>query len=86
MNKYAPLFQLLRNSKADFERMSFEGLESRTGPLPPSARKRRQWWANQRSWANRPQCSAWSEAGFKVEQVDTVKKIVEFRRVKSTER
>lgn len=80
MSKYDPLIRLLRNPKTDFVPMTFANVKSTLGFLPPSAIERRQWWGNQRSCARRPQCRAWREAGFKVEQVDFVKETVEFRR------
>ncbi len=79
MSKYDPLFRLLHSTKTDFVPMTFANVKSTLGFLPPSAIERRQWWANQRSCANRPQCRAWSEVGFRAEQVDFVKETVEFR-------
>lgn len=85
MSKYDPFFRLLRSTKTDLVPMTFANVNSALGFLPPSAVKRRQWWENQRSCANRPQCRAWRETGFKVEQADFVKETVEFRRDTSNE-
>ena len=38
-------------------------------PLPDSAFKYREWWANQANTANRPQAAAWLDAGFTVSGV-----------------
>jgi hypothetical protein len=85
MSKYDPLSRLLCNTKTDSVSMTFANVKSTLGFLPPSAIRRRQWWGNQRSYAKRPQCMAWREAGFKVKQVNLVRGTVEFRRDRASE-
>lgn len=45
-------------------------------PLPQSARKYRQWWAN----ANRPQSVYWAAAGWQTKKVDLVRGKIVFVR------
>jgi len=54
--------------------------------LPSSHIDYRQWWENQSDTSERPQAKAWTNADFKVNEVerDTVNRIgwVEFKRLK----
>lgn len=55
---------------------SFRDIESIVGPLPPSARARRQWWANN----SQTQAQAWRKAGWHVETVSFDTELVRFAR------
>jgi hypothetical protein len=58
----------------------FAELEEVLGfPLPPSASRYREWWANQRSGGH-SQAKGWQDAGWKVWAVDLAGRRVEFRR------
>jgi hypothetical protein len=72
------LYEALREHLAavsDTVSMSFEDVEVLVGPLPESARRRREWWANSRSHS---QSRAWLDAGHRVETVDVVAERVVF--------
>jgi hypothetical protein len=66
--KYEPLQRCLEefsrrgDTTADF---SFSDIEALIGPLPSSARQRRQWWAND----SHTQSEAWRAAGWHVDTV-----------------
>jgi hypothetical protein len=47
-------------------RMTFSEVEDFVGPLPPSARAHRGWWAND----SKVQAQAWRAAGWHVRSVD----------------
>jgi hypothetical protein len=71
MTKYQPLrdhltaLQHLRRV-----RMTFSEVAAVLGePLPESAFKYREWWANQSDTTNRQWAAAWLEAGFVVDAV-----------------
>ncbi|SPE18354.1 hypothetical protein SBA5_150088 [Candidatus Sulfotelmatomonas gaucii] len=49
--------------------------------LPPSARKHRPWWANERG--RHVQASSWLGVGLKVGSVDLTGEIVTFNRIKT---
>lgn len=70
MGKYGPLAEHLRELGRDEWEPSFAEIEQVLGfPLPPSARKYREWWGNQ-SGAGHSQASGWQDAGWKVSKVD----------------
>lgn len=48
-------------------------------PLPPEAKKDRNWWGN--CW-HQPQARAWIASGWRVNKVDLVAKTIGFRRVR----
>jgi hypothetical protein len=69
--KYQPLRDYL-TAHQDQERLRMIFAEVATilgEPLPESAFKYREWWANQTDTTNRPQVAAWLDAGFAVEVV-----------------
>ncbi len=70
--KYKPL-QVYLQSRAQEEKeltLSFQNIEKILGsPLPASAFKYREWWSNQSDISNRPQASAWINAGYIVDGV-----------------
>jgi hypothetical protein len=79
--KYAPLRDRLTGEQQNSVRLTFSEIEDLIGePLPDSAHKYREWWANQSNVANRPHARAWTEAGFAVESVDQSQAWVQFMR------
>src|SRR5688572_8508687 len=71
MSKYDPLYEFLLYSGRDTVSMSFDEIERVIGqPLPPSARKRKEWWAN--NPAGHAQAKAWHMASYKTRGVDPV--------------
>ncbi|MCS7206506.1 MAG: leucine--tRNA ligase [Dehalococcoidia bacterium] len=89
--KYAPLRRLLELYPDIRLTLTFEEVEQGrpewretaygfrgVGPLPPSSRHYRQWWANTRSHV---QARAWLDAGWRVVAVDGERQRVTFERV-----
>ena len=84
--KYDRLYAHLCGLQIQEWRTTFGEIESIIGDkLPPVARKDRPWWANQKKAANRPQCLAWTAAGWKTEKVDMGAETLVFRRVEREE-
>jgi DNA-binding transcriptional regulator YiaG len=80
-SKYEPLYLHLRRSGKDELTFTFAEIERLIGgSLPPSAAERG-WWSNR---TNALQAGAWMEAGYHVEELDTVKRRVTFRKPKTT--
>ena len=78
MGKYAPLSQFLRNATGIRIRLTFTQVEQVVGaPLPPSARRYREWWGNDRAGGH-VQARAWLSAGWEVSAVDFAGGEVEF--------
>ena len=71
MAKYDPLREYLAaRQHLPQVRMTFAEVAAVLGePLPESAFKYREWWANQSNTANRQWAAAWLDAGFVVEDV-----------------
>jgi hypothetical protein len=68
MSKYDPLSRWLTRRISKRVPATFTEIEEILGfPLPPAARKRRPWWANDRK--NHVQAKAWLSAGFHTEDV-----------------
>jgi hypothetical protein len=65
VKKYEPLREHLASMPADIASvtMSFDEVEDIVGGLPPSARKFRQWWAND----SKVEARAWRAAGWHVD-------------------
>lgn len=81
MGKYEPLAAHLESASADQWSATFEQVERVLSfPLPPSARKHREWWSNQ-AGAGHSQARGWQDAGWKVWKVDLAAERVIFRRV-----
>ncbi|WP_284734819.1 DUF7662 domain-containing protein [Sphingosinicella terrae] len=81
MGKYAPLSEALRRRAGDGWKATFAEVEAILGfPLPRSARKYREWWANQRGGGH-SQVRGWQDAGWHVGKVDIEREEVEFRRL-----
>lgn len=83
-SKYFPLTELLRNQTGNCIQLTFTQIEREIGDeLPSSARKYREWWANEAASDTRHrQCRAWQSAGWKVEGVDLTKESVVFRHMR----
>lgn len=80
MPKYEPLAELLTSDGRERVDLTFADIDAALhDPLPKTARRRRGWWANNRT--GHVQAQAWLEAGYKVESVDLAGKRVAFRRV-----
>ena len=70
-----------RSENSDCWTATFAEIEAVLGvSLPPSARKYREWWANQRGGGH-SQAKGWGDAGWQVWSVDLKQRSVEFRRV-----
>ena len=68
MSKYDPLYEHLLFSGRDKVTMSFSEIEQVLGgPLPASAHKHNEWWANNPS--GHSQAKAWYTASYKTEGV-----------------
>jgi hypothetical protein len=69
MSKYDPLYEHLLYSGRDSVSMTFEEIERVIGrSLPPSARKLKEWWANNPT--GHTQARAWHTASYKTQRVD----------------
>ena len=83
MGKYEPLVSRLNAHRADVWDASFAEVEQVLGfPLPASARRHREWWANQRGGGH-SQARGWQDAGWQVWRVNLAAETVTFRRVAS---
>jgi hypothetical protein len=81
MGKYEPLADSLKDREQDEWTASFEQIEELLGfALPPSARRYREWWANQRGQGH-SQARGWQDAGWQVRKVDLAGERAIFRRV-----
>ena len=75
--KYHPLFEHLLFSGQGHLSMSFAEIESVIGArLPPSARKREEWWSN--SPSGHSQARAWMRASYRTSNVDLAGEKVNF--------
>ena len=80
MGKYEPLASRLNAQCEDSWEASFHEVEQVLGfPLPASARRHREWWANQRGGGH-SQAKGWQDAGWRVWRVDLAGETVTFRR------
>jgi hypothetical protein len=81
MGKYEPLATYLGSAGASEWSATFAQVEQVLGfPLPPSARKHREWWSNQ-AGAGHSQARGWQDAGWQVWKVDLAAERAIFRRV-----
>lgn len=86
MGKYEPLAARLTGERDSEWSATFAQVEEVLGfKLPVSARKHREWWANQRDGGH-SQAKGWQDAGWQVWRVDLVNEKVEFRRRSPTGR
>jgi mRNA-degrading endonuclease RelE of RelBE toxin-antitoxin system len=80
--KYLSLARVLLREDGTSVRFTFAQLEKAIADrLPPSARKHRPWWANERG--RHVQASSWLGVGWKVGSVDLTGEIVTFNRIKT---
>jgi len=80
MSDYDLLKQMLERHAGPAAMMDFGTVEAILGrTLPDSARKHREWWANDQSQPSR-HCRAWLEAGWRVHSVLLDDHLVVFRR------
>ncbi|APH73779.1 DUF7662 domain-containing protein [Aquibium oceanicum] len=76
--KYHPLFEHLLFSGQGEMTMTFAEIESIIhARLPPSARRREEWWSN--SPSGHSQARAWMRAYYKTARVDLARETVSFR-------
>jgi hypothetical protein len=81
MSKYDSLRAWLRGSLANHIPATFEQIEAiLVFQLPDTARKRPQWWANERGDTKHVQCLAWLNAGFHTTNLNLKNETVEFKR------
>jgi len=79
--KYLPIARILLQEDGPSARFTFAQLEMAIADqLPPSARKHRPWWANERG--RHVQASSWLGVGWKVGSVDLTGEMVTFNRIK----
>jgi len=79
MGKYELLCKWLAYKEEDCITLSFKQLEEILGfRLPPSSRKYRAWWANDKTHVQA--ADGWLRAGWKVDSVDLRKEMVTFKR------
>ena len=80
--KYLPIARILLQEGGTAARFTFAQLEKAIADqLPPSARKYRPWWANERG--RHVQASSWLGVGWKVGSVDLTGGIVTFNRIQT---
>lgn len=78
MSKYNGLGTYLRNRRDRQVTLSFNDVNQLThGTLPPSAFRRRVWWANERNGSH-TQARAWLNSGYAVQRVEFGKQRVTF--------
>lgn len=85
MGKYDPLGRFLEATPAGIlaYTFSFFQIEQILGDnLPTSARKYREWWANERSPGGHVQSQSWLSASWEVESVSLESEWVRFHRSK----
>ena len=84
MDKYAPLTEWLKRQLSDRIEVLFEDIEDEDKigvQLPRAAGEYRAWWANEvNPKTHHYQCRAWTEAGWKVEDVGPGRGVVIFVR------
>ncbi|MBS1799060.1 MAG: hypothetical protein JSS95_04460 [Acidobacteria bacterium] len=81
MNKYLPLYRWLAGQPVNLTviPMEFKQVEQILScPLPPTARNRTAWWANNPQ--RHVQANAWLSAGFSTEDVNLAAQTVNFVR------
>jgi len=83
MSAYDPITYHLRQVQGRTLRMSFADIERIISrPLPPSAYKHREWWANNPS--GHSHARSWAAAGWRTEKVDLEKRELFFAKDGST--
>ena len=83
--KYRKLYSYLYSLAEQEWITSFSEVEAVVGfKLPPSARKHRAWWANERGDISHTHCLAWSAAGWETVKVDMKAQSLLFRRIRQS--
>lgn len=83
-SRYAPLVFRLSNVQEDSITLGFEEIEATLSRrLPPTARRHRAWWANDR--VSHTQSRLWLEAGWRVSSINITGESVTFSRIKGRE-
>lgn len=83
LSVYQLLGDYLSKQQGDHVNLTFKGVEQILGrPLPPSARERAEWWANNYSSPTRHCWPGWLAAGWKVETHNLYRETVAFSRDK----
>jgi hypothetical protein len=78
MEQYSKLTTWLSHPKMVV--LTFEQIEKIIGEkLPDSAKKYHSWWGNEKKVTSQ-QCSAWLDAGWKVDKADLNNRMVRFTR------
>ena len=81
--KYRKLYSYLYSLAGQQWTTSFSEVEAIVGfRLPPSARKHRAWWANERGGTSHTHSLAWSAAGWEAVEVDMKAQSLLFRRIR----
>ena len=78
LTKYTPLFEVLCRADDAPISLTFDEVERLVGPLPASATKFKQWWANESTGGRNVQATAWLNAGRQVERVDLTERLILF--------
>jgi hypothetical protein len=79
--KYIPLRDYLAGYRANQLNLSLEHIEKIIdSKLEAAAYAFKSWWENDKK---NPQATAWLEAGWEVDDIDTQQKVVVFKRVKA---
>ena len=80
MSKYDALGDYLRSRIGRHRvQLTFQEIKQIIGgSLPPSARKRREWWGNEAGPTTHTQSHAWMENGWHVSEVDRGAGVVVF--------
>jgi hypothetical protein len=85
MGKYTPFAEWLKRQLSDRVEVLFDDIEDedRIGvQLPSTAKENSAWWSNEINPKTRHyQCRAWSEAGWKVENVNLKRGVAVIARV-----
>lgn len=77
-SKYHPLFEFLLFCGQGEKTLTFAEIEALIGArLPPSARRREEWWSNNAS--GHSQARAWLRANYKAGGVDLARETITFR-------
>jgi len=86
MGKYKNLENALNEEKSEHVEYFFAKIKKIIEKdLPESAYKRKNWWSNDTSQDNHPQCKAWLNAGYKVIDVDFENHSVTFVKMREDE-
>ncbi len=82
MAKYNTLTRYLEQKTSQSLVLSFSEIDRIVGGLPPSARKHREWWENEKPGGSHVQSNAWLTGGYSVDTVDLGRETVTFSRIR----